>query len=222
MEAENLYDRLGVKPDADQAAIKKAYRAKARKHHPDAGGNAEAFRLIQQAYDVLSDPVRRAAYDRDGTIDAGNPDNTMAEVFQMIQLALGEVLNGATESLVTAFAPRPIEQRPICVLVEQNVSGKLKNTRTKIKDFEAEHARMSKLVGRFKYKGDGVNVMASMIEDRVAKLKANIDLGRATETMLRKTLEVLKDYDFEADTEAAPGSPVRAKPVGFFTIDFRP
>lgn len=61
-----LYRRLGVDPSAPPEAIAAAFRRKARVLHPDVPGtgNAEAFIQVKQAYDVLSDADRRAAYDR--------------------------------------------------------------------------------------------------------------------------------------------------------------
>ena len=63
----DYYAALGVAQDADAAAIKKAYRQLARDLHPDKNpGNAEAearFKDVSEAYDVLSDPKRRAEYD---------------------------------------------------------------------------------------------------------------------------------------------------------------
>lgn len=63
----DYYASLGVPKDADAAAIKKAYRKLARDLHPDKNpGNAEAearFKEVSEAYDVLSDPKRRAEYD---------------------------------------------------------------------------------------------------------------------------------------------------------------
>jgi DnaJ-class molecular chaperone len=75
--AENPYDVLGVPRDADQAAIRKAYRALARKHHPDLNPGDKAaeakFKAVSAANDLLSDPDKRAAFDR-GEIDAeGQP-----------------------------------------------------------------------------------------------------------------------------------------------------
>mmetsp|Transcript_117882 Transcript_117882/g.234838 ORF Transcript_117882/g.234838 Transcript_117882/m.234838 type:complete len:435 (-) Transcript_117882:107-1411(-) len=61
-----LYKLLELEPSADAADIKKAYRQAAMRHHPDKGGDPEAFKDMQQAFEVLSDPERRKRYDRLG------------------------------------------------------------------------------------------------------------------------------------------------------------
>jgi DnaJ domain len=58
------YDVLGVPASATQAEVRAAYRAAARDHHPDTGGDAGRMRALNVAWAVLGDPVRRAAYDR--------------------------------------------------------------------------------------------------------------------------------------------------------------
>jgi molecular chaperone DnaJ len=71
--ARDYYEVLGVPRDASQEDIKRAFRTLARKHHPDANpgdpGAEERFKEINEAYSVLSDPEKRAAYDRFGTAD---------------------------------------------------------------------------------------------------------------------------------------------------------
>jgi DnaJ-class molecular chaperone len=66
----DYYEVLGVKRDATEAEIKKAYRRLARKHHPDVNQSdkqAEAkFKEVQEAYDVLSDKEKRGQYDMFG------------------------------------------------------------------------------------------------------------------------------------------------------------
>jgi molecular chaperone DnaJ len=67
--SQDLYDILGVSRDADADAIKKAYRRLARQHHPDVNPDPESkekFGEVSRAYEVLSDPQKRAAYDRGG------------------------------------------------------------------------------------------------------------------------------------------------------------
>jgi molecular chaperone DnaJ len=67
--SQDLYDLLGVARDADADTIKKAYRRQARQYHPDVNPDAasqEKFKEVSRAYEVLSDPQKRAAYDRGG------------------------------------------------------------------------------------------------------------------------------------------------------------
>ncbi len=66
----DLYKVLGLDKDADQAAIKKAYRKLAKKYHPDTNKNnasaEEKFKEITEAYEILSEPEKRKLYDQFG------------------------------------------------------------------------------------------------------------------------------------------------------------
>ena len=64
---ENLYAALGVAPNASDEEIKKVYRALAMRYHPDrndAPGAEVRFKSVTKAYEILSDPARRAEYDQ--------------------------------------------------------------------------------------------------------------------------------------------------------------
>ncbi len=88
--AETLYDTLGVAKAASADAIRKAYRKLARRHHPDVNPGdkkaEDAFKKISAAYEVLSDPKKRAAYDEFGEASlAGGFDPDKARAYTQWQ-----------------------------------------------------------------------------------------------------------------------------------------
>ncbi|MGQ0538810.1 MAG: molecular chaperone DnaJ [Gemmatimonadaceae bacterium] len=89
----DFYKTLGIARDASEDAIKQAYRKLAVKYHPDRNGGSqeaeERFKAITEAYDVLRDPQKRAAYDRYG--EAGLRSGGMPGGFHHVDLS--EALN---------------------------------------------------------------------------------------------------------------------------------
>lgn len=85
MKYKDYYEILGVSRDADQAAIKSAYRKLARKYHPDVNKTKEAeekFKDINEAYEVLSDKAKRQRYDSLGSNWQGGADYTPPPGFE--------------------------------------------------------------------------------------------------------------------------------------------
>ncbi|HLX51343.1 MAG TPA: J domain-containing protein [Streptosporangiaceae bacterium] len=76
-EPDDLYELLGVSRDASAAEITRAYHRRARALHPDThpglAGEPARFRELEEAYRVLHDPARRAAYDRELRPPAPSP-----------------------------------------------------------------------------------------------------------------------------------------------------
>ena len=59
----NYYEILGVNENANESDIKKAFRKLSLKHHPDRGGDAEKFKEINEAYEILKDGENKEEYD---------------------------------------------------------------------------------------------------------------------------------------------------------------
>jgi molecular chaperone DnaJ len=107
--ATDYYEVLGVARGADENEIKRAYRLLARKHHPDVNEDKAAaehkFKEINEAYEVLSDPQKRANYDRfghagaDGAGFGGFGGTTGAEGFgDIFDMFFGAARGGAAQA----------------------------------------------------------------------------------------------------------------------------
>jgi len=90
----DYYEVLGVDRNADDAALKRAYRELARKYHPDINPGADTedkFKEVNEAYAILSDPKSRTRYDRYG--HAGVDSSEMATGFSGVVDAATDIIN---------------------------------------------------------------------------------------------------------------------------------
>jgi curved DNA-binding protein len=99
----DYYEILQISPNAEPETVQRVYRLLAQRSHPDnqESGNAGRFRLIAEAYQVLSDPQRRAQYDiihgqqrkdRWRLVTTGRNAENDFEVEQIVRLTVLEVL----------------------------------------------------------------------------------------------------------------------------------
>ena len=116
----NYYVILGIPVDADHESIRHAFRALARRFHPDAGAgsSAEKFHGIFEAYETLRDPARRAIYDR--SLRLGNqsaprlnveplrPEPTRAEPFRPDFSLRRHIFEELFDELFNEFHDNPI------------------------------------------------------------------------------------------------------------------
>ncbi len=110
----DYYEVLGVEKNADEAALKKAYRVLAKKYHPDMNpGDAEAekkFKEASEAYAVLSDPEKRRQYDQfghaafDGAGGAGGFDFSGMDFTDIFGDIFGDLFGGGRRG---GFRRRP-------------------------------------------------------------------------------------------------------------------
>jgi curved DNA-binding protein CbpA len=103
-DVKDLYGILGVDPHASTTEIQKAFRSKARKLHPDVGGDEDAFKELEEAHRILSDIEERMFYDRVGEIRPPQVDTAHAEMMamlaEMVSGVIKEMRNPATEDFI--------------------------------------------------------------------------------------------------------------------------
>ena len=138
-----LYDTLGVKKNASQDEIKKAYRKLAAQHHPDRNPGdvsaEEKFKEVQNAYDTLSDPGKRKSYDQFGTAN-GRPGfdprdfNFRSGNFRVEDLGdLGDLFGGIfNRGGSRARRPQPERGPDIETIVNLSFEDSLRGLETKI------------------------------------------------------------------------------------------
>ena len=94
----DYYTTLNIPKSATDDDVRKAYKKLAKTHHPDTGGDANTFRQISEAYQVLSDPTKRKNYDTYGSAEAGQvnfrtgnaQDINVDEIFNQFGMHFGK------------------------------------------------------------------------------------------------------------------------------------
>lgn len=111
----DYYEVLGISRDASADEVKRAFRRKARQYHPDANkepGAPEMFKEANEAYEILSDPQKRAAYDRYG--HAGVDPSARSDPFggyASVSDIFGEFFGGAFRTTRSGSSTRSAPRR---------------------------------------------------------------------------------------------------------------
>ena len=186
---------LGVPRDANPAAIRRAYRSKARRAHPDGGGSAESFEQIKTAYDTLIDEARRRRYDETGEHDDAAAESRRAELIEMLFTALDLALLKLSQR---AWLPKHAN----LVLVTAEMLRQQRQEWTgRRREFEKVAEQSRELLGRFITVSRN-NLMQTVVERRVAKCQSEIEaLDRRIKTA-DEALKVLKEMTFRADDDS--------------------
>ena len=194
----NLYEILGVVKDATMEDIKKAYRQLANKYHPDKdAGDNTLFIKIKEAYEILSDPVKRSQYDITGIATPGNIDpeeRKIAEAKEFIATVL--------EAMVTNNA-MDVETRSVIdvinTLIETNKAEVLKN----ITEIQRQISKRNKIIARFKKKSSGENMFQLFLLSNNNKQLEQINKFKEYVLKMEFAAEFIKDYDYTVDVAAA-------------------
>lgn len=213
----NPYDELGVPTDADEAAIRKAYREQAKTAHPDRdGGSDEAFHRKSKALAVLLNPKARADYDKTGHVGDPEPDNAEAKATSCL---CGAVMRSIAESGASVLSV------DLLAVARNKLGATLLEAEKQLANIEKDIGIYAKLAERVSRKSNG----------RANLLKRTFDTNReGAEAARRQVLEIIEthkaaialahDYELIFDAPPSPfgdrhGSGFQRIPLGSFFAD---
>jgi curved DNA-binding protein CbpA len=201
------YEILGVEPGSSEEEIKLAYREAAQKAHPDRkGGSAERMSEVNQAYQILSDPERRAKYDSGAGTETIVALERRAKDF-LLHLA-GLVIRTA-----------PLSENMVILLIDGigNQKKSLRESRAKtLSEIEDLRQRLRRL------KGPPENFLEDLIKTEIKKGERLLPVYEADELVMGKALEILRDFSYEEDAPAAPSVLVSHLGQPIFQLEGRP
>jgi len=192
------YEQLGIPRDATAADIKRAYRSKVQALHPDKHPDdpfaTTRFQQIQESYDILTDPVRRARYDAGEGAGGGN--NLAVRALTLLTMVFDEIIGKAAQGGSTDVITETYRK-----LDEINSGAKAAEAQTKHRI-----ARLERVFKRSRYKGEGNDLVTIMTRTRIDRLRA--DAAKATAALAesaeaRKMLDEYESLPEEQQAEMA-------------------
>jgi len=176
----NLYKILGVAKDATKQEIRKVYKLKANKMHPDKeNGDEESFKQLKHAYEVLFDDERRKRYDTTGS-DSKVPDINQEARSQLIAIFTFMVENEKKGDIIK-LSKDHIESQTLLAENQKELEEK------KLKVFE-------KKIGRVTSKGE-MNLFEDVINQQISNCKAKIVQAEHFLSVSKLIIKLLNDYE---------------------------
>lgn len=116
----SLYEILGVKVDATDAEIKKAYKKQALIHHPDKGGDPEKFKAVCVVFSILSDSEKRKAYDDSGELDDSDLSESAKDWYDYFRRIFPKVTTTSIDDFSGTYKGSVEEKNDILRVYEQS------------------------------------------------------------------------------------------------------
>lgn len=191
----DLYKNLNLSKDANADDIKKSYRRLARKYHPDVSkeeGAEENFKAVQKAYEVLSDPERRAHYDRTGQTRQEDPERAAMEMLaQAFATALRRTLEKPTDQV--SAANRVLGE------MQDTVNREINSTKNAVK-------KLKRHLGMVKTKDPhSINIYENIVKMEIERAEGMLQNYPKVLSSIERARKLLKEFEAVApDNNAQP------------------
>jgi len=191
---DGLYAILGLTSGATPQEIKAAYRRLAKRHHTDAqaGGDRDAFERIKAAYDVLSDPDKRASYDETGVWAEIGPDDDKDVALSLIVWAFDQVMQGCE-----AQGQEMVYTEP-CAQMWEILTNRLAAAIAAADETRRRRGLLQTSVGGFKHAATGeANMVNERLRHRIGQITKQLIEIEADVRRLAMAQSMLGEYSFK-------------------------
>jgi len=181
----NLYDELELQPNCTAEEIKQKYRILAQIYHPDKAvfGDEERFKRVKLAYEILSDPVKRAEYDSTGQY------NTDLSIRNEAISRLHNMVSQYTNNMHPEFDDLILKMKVDINQTEMGVHNQILTNEANIKRFLL-------ISERIRLKQEGENIIKSFVDARIEQIKNEIISCNRTLQVFKLMLEILENYHY--------------------------
>jgi curved DNA-binding protein CbpA len=181
------YETLGLERDADEQAIKTAWRKAAKTAHPDSGGDGEGFGRLQACYELLKDPVRRKVYDNTGY------DPQLADPRDLKGILMLETL--VNEFILDEREPGSFD--PLAAM-RRKLSDDIVKSRFHILELERHRARVRQHIDRLGRR-PAADVLGSMLRTRSQSIADAIRNAESQIEAIEQAYTMLEGYSYELE-----------------------
>lgn len=192
----NLYELLGLPATASPAEIRASYRALAKRHHPDTKtGSQEQFAALNLANQVLSDPVRRAQYDANGSIDHKSLESERGAILDIVASALAQAIQSSQQD------PANFD---LLTQVKNVINSKIQEGDVALARHKLTLAKFDQIIQRTTAKKKTADpALLSILAQQRGAVAAALATDTATCARFKAALGLLKDYKYEFTSAAA-------------------
>lgn len=195
------YAELDVARDADATRIKRAYRDKAKRAHPDAGGDADAFARLSTALAILSDPKRRARFDETGDAGPERMDSIDTDAIQCIAEVVVSILHQS---------PDPSREDALNTVRNVLIINRQRQERAKADATKAAE-KAEAFRDRWTRKDGKPDVIRATLDSVAADARRQVEAMDRMLQVLARATEIIDAYEFRRDV-----APKTMQPPSFF------
>jgi len=184
MDINNLYDELELPRNCTFEEIKQKYRTLAQINHPDKGGDEKKFIQIKEAYETLSDPIKRQHYDNTGNYYEDT------NISNEVKTRLANMISHFTQQI------NP-ELDDLILKMKVDIYEAQRNTNKGIDMCNELIRKLTIISKKIKLKQDeGDNFLKSIVETKITQVQTELAGHKRTLLVFDKMLEVLENYHY--------------------------